>query len=224
MKKWIRYILLFVLMFTAIPSFALAANDWSGKLTATDNNINVTLTAPQTGTDNITSLNFRIYISVTSGQMNEPTFQFSDTINSEIKDAAFIKDTTNGSSSYTVDIILSGKKNQSIFTSKQVNIGTISLHPTTNEYRATVDFTGITDDSKKPEIKYLTATDNLAKNDELVNTKPVDISKTTSGDSGSAGGGGGASTDNKPSNTPAPSNTTKPTTSTSESYYTNWKY
>lgn len=235
MKKLISYILLSVLLIAATSSFnALAAEtDWSAELTTNENNINITMSASQAETQVITSLRFRINVSITSGKMAAPTFQFADAVESKVKDAATIID---DSSNYIVDIVLSGTKDQNIFkTGKQANIGTISLHPTTSAYKVTVQFTGITSDSKEPMAEYITRDGQFAEEVTLVNTKSVNIEKTTiqnSGDSsndssdGSSGGsssgsfggisGGGVGNvigTTSPSTTPNNTNTQAPVTS-----------
>ncbi len=200
MKKWLTCIILSALLLTAVPSFnaTAAETDWSGTFTASgeNNNINVTLLAPQTQTEDITSLHYRIYISIANGSMDVPTFQFASTVESKVKDVAAIKD---GSSNYILDIILSGTKDQNIFqTSKQADIGTITLHPTTNTYKITTDFTGINNDSKEPAAEYVTSEGQYAQEVPLINTKSITIEKTSS--SGSSGsniyiGSGGTATD-----------------------------
>lgn len=114
MKKWLTYILLSALLLTAVPSFSAAAaeTDWSGTFTASGDNINVTLSAPQAQTEDITSLHYRIYISIANGSMDAPTFQFANTVESKVKDVAAIKD---DASNYILDIVLSGTKDQNIF-------------------------------------------------------------------------------------------------------------
>lgn len=193
MKKWISYILLLAFLFTAIPSFNVSAaeTDWSGELKTNENNINITLSAPQTKTEGITSMHFRIYISIENGKMDAPTFQFASTVKSKVADAAAILD---NSSNYILDIILSGTKDQDIFqTAKQADIGTVLLHPTSNTYKITANFTGITASSKEPAIEYVTSNNQFAEEVPLVNTKLVIIEKTGTSGSNSSSGSNGSS-------------------------------
>lgn len=184
MKKLISYILLSVLLIAATSPFIVLAaeTDWSAELTTNENNINITLSASQTETQVITSLHFRVNVSITSGKMDAPTFQFAEAVESKVKDAVAIID---NSSNYIIDIVLSGTKDQNIFkTGKQANIGTILLHPTTSAYKVTVEFTGITSDSKEPAAEYITRDGQFAEEVTLVNTKPVNVEKTTTQNSG----------------------------------------
>ena len=70
MKKWLSYILLSALLITALPlSLVKAAEtDCTGKLAASGNNINVSLLFPQAVTENITSLRFKLKVSITDGK------------------------------------------------------------------------------------------------------------------------------------------------------------
>lgn len=207
MKKWISYILLSALLFTAIPSLDVSAaeTDWSGKLTANGNNINVTLAAPQAEPVNITSLHFRIQVSAGSGKMDAPTFKFADTVESKVKDAAAIKDTASG---YILDIVISGTKDQNIFKTRQAGIGTITLHPAASTYKITAGFTGLTSENKEPAAEYMTSEGQFAQEVLLTDTRLVTIEKKTSGSGGGSFiSGGGVSVDYSiASAIPAPSN------------------
>ena len=151
MKKWISYLLLPVILIAAFPfSMAGAEETCSGKLTANGNQINVSLSVPQDAAEKITSLHFRIDVSISSGGMDEPVFQFADTIQSEVKDSKVIKN----NDSYIVDVILSGKKDQIIFPADgQAAIGTVSLKPSGSVYKISTKFTGMTDE--KPAMEYV---------------------------------------------------------------------
>ena len=88
MKKWISYILLSALLITALPSFtARAAVNCTGNLTDSGNNIDVALSFPQAAEENITSLHFRLNVSIENGKMDEPLFQFASTVKSEVQDS-----------------------------------------------------------------------------------------------------------------------------------------
>lgn len=160
MKKWLSYILLSAILITALPlSLVKAAEtNCTGKLAANGNNINVSLLFPQAVTENITSLRLKLKVSITDGKMEEPVFQFTDAIKSEVKDSKITSDDTN----YIVDIILSGKKDKIIFpAASQADIGTISLKPSGSVYKISTQFTGISNEN--PSAEYVTDSDNLQK-------------------------------------------------------------
>lgn len=212
MKKWLSYILLSALLITALPlSLAKAAEtDCTGKLAANGNNINVSLLFPQAVTENITSLHFKLKVSITDGKMDEPVFQFTDAIKSEVKDSKITSDDTN----YIVDVILSGKKDKIIFPANgQADIGTISLKPSGSIYKISTQFTGIS--NANPSAEYVTDSGQSAKEVPLVNTEILTITGSSQGQSvsSSVGGGGGFATQ-KPNATatpsPAPSDTSTP--------------
>ncbi len=177
MKKWISYMLLSSLLVTALPVSPVRAAETSctGKLAADGNNINVSLSFPQAASENITSLHFRVNVSIASGDMKEPGFQFKDSINSDVKSSEIIKN-NNG---YIVDVVLSGKKEKIIFPkSGQADIGTISLNPSGSTYKISASFAGIKDGYTLPSAEYVTDFGQYAQEVQLVNTEIVTIEKT----------------------------------------------
>lgn len=202
MKKWLSYILLSALLITALPlSLVKAAEtDCTGKLEANGNNINVSLLFPQSVTENITSLRFKLKVSITDGKMDEPVFQFTDTIKSEVKDSKITSDNT----SYIVDVILSGKKDKIIFpTAGQAVIGTISLKPSGSIYKISTQFTGI--NNEKPSAEYVTDSGQSAKEVPLVNTEVITITGSSQGQTASSSGSVGGAATKKPDATATPS-------------------
>ena len=115
MKKWISCILLSALLITALPVYPVTAaeTDCTGKLVASGSNINVSLSFPLAATEKITSLRFKLKVSVTSGKMNEPVFTFNNAVQSDVKESGIIKD--NDSNNYIVDVVMSGKKGNLVF-------------------------------------------------------------------------------------------------------------
>ncbi len=185
MKKWIGYILISFLLLFAFPSIALAEEldssevqtGASGTLTENGNDLMVALTLPQGKTENesdkITSLRFQLSVSIQNGSMDKPVFTFDQTIKSEVKDAEI---TTEDSSNYLVDIILSGTKDQSIFKNETANIGTLSLKPTTKEYQISVDFVKKAD-HKNPFVEYVTSMGQKTQTVFLENFKTAVVEK-----------------------------------------------
>ena len=58
--------------------------------------------------------------------------------------------------SYLVDLILSGKEDQDIFSGNEsVKTGKLSLHPSSQEYQAKVEFASGTEGSNEPVIRYV---------------------------------------------------------------------
>ena len=108
--------------------------------------------------------------------MDEPVFQFTDTVKSEVKDSKITSDDTN----YIVDVILSGKKDKIIFPAGgQADIGTISLKPSGSIYKISTQFTGISNEN--PSAEYVTDSGQSAKEVPLVNTEVLTITGSSTG-------------------------------------------
>ncbi len=185
MKKWISCILLSALLITAIPVYHVraAGTECTGKLVASGSNINVSLSFPLAATEEITSLRFKLKVSITSGKMTEPVFQFNNAIKSEVKDSKIISDNGN----YIADIIMSGKKDQLVFPSDgQADIGTLSLKPSGNVYKISTQFTGI--NGEIPSAEYVTKSGQSAVEIPLVNTEIRVLEGNSSGQTSSSGG------------------------------------
>lgn len=218
MKKWLSYLLLSALLLTALPFSMARAEEaaGSGTLTANGNQINVSLSVPQSAEENITSLRFRLEVSASSGTMEEPVFLFADTVQSEVKDSRVIKN----NDSYIVDVVLSGKKDQIIFPAGgQAVIGTVSIKPTGSVYKISTKFTGKTDEN--PVMEYVTDSGQSVKEVPLANTGTITIEKNAQGQIFPSGGGGTptvtkepdaqASPSAAPADTMAPADTAAPT-------------
>lgn len=176
MKKWISYMLLSSLLVTALPATQTRAEETSctGKLTANGNNINVSLSFPQAASEKITSLHFRVNVSIASGDMKEPGFQFKDSIQSDVKSSEITKN-NNG---YMVDVILSGKKEKIIFPENgQADIGTISLNPSGSTYTISASFAGLNDSYTFPCAEYVTDFGQYTQEVQLVDTNVLEIKK-----------------------------------------------
>lgn len=183
-KKWLCYLLLAACLIAVLPFSIVRAEEaaCSGKLTANGNQINVSLSVPQASAEKITSLHFRLDVSVSSGAMDEPVFQFADTIQSEVMDSKLIKN----NDGYIVDIILSGKKDQIIFPAGgQADIGMVSLKPSGSVYKILTKFTGQTDEN--PAMEYVTDSGQSVKEVPLVNTEIITIERNSQGQSSSSG-------------------------------------
>ena len=182
MKKWISCVLMSALLITALPAYPVTAAeaDCTGKLVASGSNINVSLSFPFAATEKITSLRFRLKVSITSGKIDKPVFQFNNVVKSEVKDSDIINDNKN----YIVDIIMSGKKGNLVFPSgSQADIGTLSLNPSGSTYKISTQFTGINDET--PSAEYVTEDGQSAIEVPLVNTEILTVEKTSSGQSSS---------------------------------------
>lgn len=78
MKKWIKSGL-FVLFASALSVLTASAKDAGGAVLQTvegSNDLTVSIELPGI-TENITSLHFRMYVSLEEGEMSEPAFAFS---------------------------------------------------------------------------------------------------------------------------------------------------
>ncbi len=154
MKNWIKCMLLTMFLIVAAPLDAAAASD-SQMLTVDKNDVILTVNLPEGKTDKITSLRIKLHVSVLSGTMEQPSFQFEESLNSRIKDSQ-IRQLEDGS--YLVDLILSGKEDQDIFSGNEsVKTGKLSLHPSSQEYQAKVEFASGTECSNEPVIRHVDA-------------------------------------------------------------------
>jgi len=170
----------------AIPVYPVMAaeTDCTGKLVASGSNINVSLSFPLASTEEITSLRFKLKVSITSGKMTEPVFQFNNAIKSQVKDSKIISDNDN----YIVDVIMSGKKDQLVFPSDgQADIGTLSLKPSGSVYKISTQFTGI--NGETPSAEYVTKSGQSAVEVPLVNTEIIVVEGNSSGQTSSSSGG-----------------------------------
>ena len=155
MKNWMKSTLMAFFLVAAISVTALAAGFGSGRLTAKENDVAVSINIPEGKTETITSLRVKLHVALNSGSMKEPAFQFENTIKSAVKDAAISRE-ANGS--YMVDLILSGKKDQAIFgKAEDVSVGTLSIRPDSEEYEIKVEFAGIHAKSEQPDVSYVKA-------------------------------------------------------------------
>lgn len=128
MRKKIQNLFgIFILLF-AFSAFTVNVQaDTSADLTVNGNEVIVALHLPEGKTETITSLRLKLYVSVKSGEMKEPSFQFAEGLASEVQDAAVGQ---GEEGNYVVDLILSGKQKQDIFQgSEDAVIGTLVLTP-----------------------------------------------------------------------------------------------
>lgn len=171
MKKWIKNLLISFLLLAAVPAIALAAEMAGGNLTVEKNNVAVALNIPEGRTETITSLRLQMRVSLCDGGMEEPTFEFADTVKSVVRDAAISQEE---SDSYIVDIIISGKKDQDIFgESEHADLGTLSLHPNSEEYQVKVEIIEEISDGDEPVVKYVDGSGLTALTVPLADTSSV---------------------------------------------------
>ncbi len=154
MRKWIKYIAAAFFLIAALPMSVAAAEQSKGVLTADKNDVSVALNLPEGKTETITSLRLKVRVHAGAGTMGEPSFRFDESIKSAVRDAEIKKE---ADGSYSVDIILSGKKDQAVFQgSEYAKIGTLSLKPTSAEYQMNVEFAGAGKEDE-PSVKYMDA-------------------------------------------------------------------
>ncbi len=175
MKKWIKIILVSFFLFTIVPLTADAAEN---NLTVEDKDVAVSVDIPAGKSGVITSLRMQLRVSANSGTMNAPVFTFDSAVNSEIKDAVIMPG-ENGT--YLVDLILSGKKDKSIFGgSESAKLGTLSVRPTSQQYKIKVETVGELDDNGKPMVKYMDANGIAVMTESLADAEPVLVETTGS--------------------------------------------
>ena len=152
MKKWMRYIVLTMLFVLFSPAAFAAAQNNKAVLTAGNDSVSVGLNLPEGKLETITSLRLKLCVTVESGSIKEPSFQFESTLKSAVKDAEIIQETDG---SYLVDIILSGKADQDIFeNSEYAKLGTLSLNPAGSGYQVKVEAAEFEEDAGAA-VKYM---------------------------------------------------------------------
>ncbi len=207
MKKWISFIMVFALLLAVIPPITVSAAAGGGELIVNGNNVTITLDIPEGKTENITSLRFQVVVTVNSGSMSEPSFRFSDTIKSTVKDVVVNQ---SESEQYIIDIILSGKKDEKIFDSSgKAQIGTLILKPASIDAKATVVIAG-DENSSQPVVTIVNSIGQASTTVLLENVEPVIVTNTGSSSSGGGSGGGGAVVISTPRPSASPDVTASP--------------
>lgn len=191
-----------------------------------NNDVAVTLQLPQAKNEAITSLQFQLTVSIVNGTMEQPTFSFSDTLESTVKDAAVSK-YENTADTYLVDIILSGKQDQDIFKNgTQAELGTLSLHPSNSSaiaFKATVTFGKKKNETYESVIKYVTANGQSVQTVSLSETTEATVGSegnTAPDNSGTPSAPSGSVTPSTPSTPGSSTNTTTPVTPPSDTTVT----
>lgn len=181
MKNKFTFVLTFLFLFLAIPATAAAAEANSGALTADKNNVAVSLHIPAAGAEGSVSLRLKLRVSAISGTMGKPAFAFDGAVKSIVRDAD-IRQEKNGS--YLVDIIVSGKEDQKLFSAGgDVRLGVLSVAPTSRDYQIRVEFAGET--GGVPSVTYVngeglkSVTVPFSKADAVV-VKPAGVRPTQS--------------------------------------------
>lgn len=181
MKNKLTFVLTFLFLFLAIPMTAAAAEANSGTLTVDKNNVTVSLHIPSGRTEGITSLRLQLRVSAISGNMDKPAFVFDSAIKSTVRNAGISKEKDG---SYLVDIIISGKKDQKLFSnSDDVKLGALSVVSTSRDYQIKVEFAGEVDGV--PAVTYVdseglnSVTVPLSKADSVI-VKAADVRPTQS--------------------------------------------
>jgi hypothetical protein len=159
MKKWTKYFLTSSLLLAAFSPLSVSA-EASGEaiLQVNDQKVNVTLEIPDGITENITSLRLKLYVTELEGSMEEPEFQFADSIVSTVKDVAISKSGDSENNTYIADIIISGKENQGIFKGTDTaEIGTLILSGAGGEqfYAQAGVVTEAAEDANVPVVEYV---------------------------------------------------------------------
>lgn len=177
MKKWIKRLWISAILFVAIPLTVGAAED-RNIFKVKDTEVSVYAEIPEGKTGVITSLNMKLCVSADSGLMDAPTFSFDSAIKSEVKDAAV---TRQKDGTYLVDLILCGKKDKNIFgDSESVKLGTLSLRPTTGEYKIYVEADGSQERDGSPVVKYMDANGITVMAAPLTHAQPVSVKSADS--------------------------------------------
>lgn len=151
MKSRIRFVMMILVLFLAVPAAVSAAGTNRGTLTVDKNNVAVSLHFPEGKTGGITSLRLQLRVSAVSGSMGEPVFTFDSAVKSKVRDARSGKEKDG---SYLVDIIISGKKEQKLFAdSEDLKLGTLRVAPVGQNAQIRVEFAG--QKNGKPTVTYV---------------------------------------------------------------------
>lgn len=154
----------------------IVSADAGGELTVGNQKITVTLQKPQEEPEAITSVRFFLTVSVLEGQMQEPSFEFAETVLSIQKpDGVRSAAITGQNGSYLIDIIISEKADQDIFAGgNQAVIGTLNLSPSSGSFRIQTAFTGApSSDDKQPVLRYINHTGQSVQVVPLSGVRPV---------------------------------------------------
>lgn len=155
-----------------------AAETGKGILEVNGKDAALTLHLPEGKTESITSLRVKLRISSVLGTMDQPEFQFQDSLSSYLKDAQ-ISPLEDGS--YMADIILSGKKSQDIFSgSEDVKIGSITPKPTSREYQIKIEFFSDGENEEEPVVKYMDSSGIEEMTIPLAQTNSVELKSSKS--------------------------------------------
>lgn len=198
MKKGICIFAAAFLMLCWMPPFAAMA-DAAGKLEADSKNENITvmLQKPAGEDDTVTSLRFWMYVSVNDGNMEPPTFQFSETVSAgtdtNVRNASVSK---NGSG-YVADVMLAVKKDQDLFKNDgQTAIGTLTLHPS-GQFQAQIGLTAEgASQGSQPVLEYVTGKGQSVQRTSIVQAEPVICSGTAQNTENPSGPGSSSDSGN----------------------------
>lgn len=171
MKKLKRYFMIIFFLAVFMPGTVRAAGSGSGVLTVDKNEVAVSLNIPEGKTENITTLRMWLRVTLNSGTMDEPAFSFDESIQSVVKDAVVQKEEDG---KYLVDLIISGKKGQSLFqNSESAKIGRVSLKPGSKEYQITVEIAGEMGSTQEAAARYVDSNGLSAMLAPLADTAPA---------------------------------------------------
>lgn len=171
MKKYVKYLCLLFFCIFSVPAAVEAAGN--NNLTVEDNKVSVSVSIPEGKTETITSLRMQLLVTITSGSVKQPAFQFEDAIPSLVKDAAI---SSKGDNAYTVDLVLSGKREQSIFGGSEfVKLGTLSFEPSSQACELKVEVVGEDGNAQEPSVAYVDANGLSAITAPLPNAEPVTL-------------------------------------------------
>ena len=155
MKKRAYLIFLCLVILLAIPCTKLLADSIiSGRLIKNDKEVSVELTQ---SLENMTSLRLQLKVDISEGKLEDLAFNFNKEITSEVKKAYITK---KEESQYLVDIIISGKEN--IFKSSSNVIGTLTLKPEKEDFKAVVTMVG--ENKENAVVKYVDLTHSSVEN------------------------------------------------------------
>lgn len=182
MNKYLRVLLISFFLLMAVPPAAVSAAA-GGELAVDRQGVTITLRKPQEETYAVSALRFRMYVTVSAGSMEQPTFQFAGSDSEEVVRNVSVTNTKDGR--YLADVIISGKKGWDIFgDGGQAVIGTLSLHPLDGQFHAVVQIAEEeTKEGLKPALRYVSSVDYSV---QVVPVEGVQSVKITSGEDGAS--------------------------------------
>lgn len=170
----ISILLAAVWLLFAVPPMAVSAAA-GAQLAVEKQNVTITLQKPEEEPYAVSALRFRMYVTVHSGNMDQPTFEFAGSDAGDLVCDAKVSATEDGR--YLVDVIISSKDSHDIFQNGQTVIGSLVLHPTGSQtMQATAEFAHeSTAEGVQPALRYVSNVSQAVQIVPIAGVEPVTV-------------------------------------------------